>query len=68
MANLAALRAAVFSLSANNLTEGLKSTPPPVRRLTHARYECDPLAWLEDGIADSHLLDLALTTFYLHYV
>ena len=28
----------------------------------------DPLTWLEDGIADSHLLDLALTTFYLHYV
>ena len=28
----------------------------------------DPLAWLEDGIADSHLLDLALTTFYLHHV
>ena len=27
----------------------------------------DPLAWLEDGIADSHMLDLALTTFYLHY-
>ena len=29
MANLSALRAAVFSLSAKNLTGGLKSTPPP---------------------------------------
>ena len=28
----------------------------------------DPLVWLEDGIADSHLLDLESTTFYLHYV
>ena len=33
MANLAALRAAVYSLSAKNLTGGLKSTPPPVRGL-----------------------------------
>ena len=33
MANLAALRAAVFSLSAKNRTGGLKSTPPPVRGL-----------------------------------
>ena len=34
MANLAALRAAVFSLSAKNLRGGgLKSTPPPVRGL-----------------------------------
>ena len=29
MANLAALLAAVFSLSAKNRTGGLKSTPPP---------------------------------------
>ena len=34
MANLAALRAAVFPLSTKNLTGGLKSTPPPVRGLT----------------------------------
>ena len=34
MANLAALRAAVFSLSAKNLTGGLKSPPPPVRGLS----------------------------------
>ena len=33
MASLAALRAAVFSLSAKNRTGGLKSTPPPVRGL-----------------------------------
>ena len=35
MVNLAALRAAVFSLSAKNLTGGggLKSAPPPVREL-----------------------------------
>ena len=33
MENLAALCAAVFSLSAKNLTGGLKSTPPPVRGL-----------------------------------
>ena len=33
MANLAALRAAVFSLSAKNLTGGLKSTPPAGARV-----------------------------------
>ena len=37
MTNLAALRAAVFPLSAKNLTGGLKSTPPPVRGLNYAR-------------------------------
>ena len=33
MANLAALRAAVFSLSAKNLRVGLKSTPPAGARV-----------------------------------
>ena len=41
MANLATLRAAVFSLSAKNRTGGLKSTPPPpvrgLRFLTFVR-------------------------------
>ena len=38
MANLAALRAAVFSLSAKNRTGGgLKSTPPPVQGLIFRR-------------------------------
>ena len=34
MANLAALRAAVFSLSAKNRTGGVEINPPPVRGLT----------------------------------
>ena len=36
MENLAALRAAVFSLSAKNLTGGGEINPPPVRGLTRA--------------------------------
>ena len=40
MANLSALRAAVFSLSAKNRTGGgVKSNPPPVRGLLHHEYQ-----------------------------
>ena len=49
MANLAALRAVVFSISAKNRTGELKSTPPPVRGLELAGTSCNPIALPPDA-------------------
>ena len=46
MANLAALRAAVFPLSAKNLTGGLKSTPPAGARVKLSTTPKYMLGWV----------------------
>ena len=52
MANLAALRAAVFSLSAKNLRGGADNRPPAVRGLTNVQHTKNTRA--EGGVNLTH--------------